>query len=196
MDGAGFQNATMNRSTRWLILAGFAAFALLPWYKVEGMSLTDVSWLADFPFGKAGPALAQGFSGNWWLLPLAIPLLLTLTVWNTHRDDRKLANVLYWAGLIGLALMIAQGFAIRHNGWGYQWLSGLFGGPGPRQSGMGIGAFILAPVFLALLCHGLAYGGFCRGDVFIVTAIGSIIALIAVFVFYPVSTVLEKTLHG
>ncbi|MGL4323866.1 MAG: ABC transporter permease [Beijerinckiaceae bacterium] len=189
---AGHETATMNRSTRWLIVLGIAAFALLPWYKVEGLSLTDWSWLAGFPFGKSGSALALGFAGTWWLLPLALPLALALTVWVTHRDDPKLATILFWAGLIGLVLMIAQGFAIRHNGWGYGWLTALSGSPGPQQAGMGIGAFLAATAFLAMLCHGLAYGGYCRGDVFIVTAIGTIVALIAVFVFYPVITVLES----
>ncbi|MGL4494954.1 MAG: ABC transporter permease [Beijerinckiaceae bacterium] len=192
MQAASFSTATMNRSTRWLIFAAAAAFVLLPWYKIEGMSLTDWRWLSGYPFGAAGSALTLGLSGAWWLLPMALPFLLAFAVLNTHRDDPKLGNMLYWAGLIGLVLMIAQGFAIRHNGWGYDWLAALFGAPGPKQAGMGFGAFMLAGGFLGMLCHGLAYRGYARGDVFIVTGIGSVIALIAVFVFYPVLTVLES----
>lgn len=188
----GFQNASMNTSTRWVILAGIAAFFLLPWYKVEGMGFGSVAWLAGYPFGPAGSGLALAFNGKWQLLPLLIPLLLPLLVWKTQRDDPRLSRILTWAGLIGLALLTAQGFAIRHNGWGFDWLATLFGAPGPQQAGMGIGAFVVASVFMAVLCHGLAYGGYCRGDVFIVTAIGSIMALIAVFVFYPVITVLQS----
>lgn len=192
MQVATARHAVMNGSTRWLILAGLAAFVLLPWYKVEGMGLTSLGWLAGFPFGKAGSGLALGLTGQWQLLPLALPLLLPLLVWNTQRDDPKLARILTWAGLIGLVLLIAQGFAIRHNGWGFSWLASLFGAPGPQQPGMGFGAFLVAAIFLGVMCHGLAYGGNCRGDVFIVTAIGGIIALIALFVFYPVFTVLES----
>ena len=41
-----------------------------------------------------------------------------------------------------------------------------------------------------LICHGLAARGFCRGDAFTVSSIGLIIALIAVFVFFPIIMVL------
>jgi iron(III) transport system permease protein len=41
-----------------------------------------------------------------------------------------------------------------------------------------------------LLCHGLAARGWCRGDVFVISAIGSIIALTIIFVFFPVATIL------
>lgn len=55
---------------------------------------------------------------------------------------------------------------------------------------MGLGAGLTALSALILLCHGLAARGFCRGDAFVVSSIGVVVALIATFVFYPVSTIL------
>ena len=57
---------------------------------------------------------------------------------------------------------------------------------------MGYGAALTATAFLICLCHGLAARGWCRGDAFVVSSIGIVIALIAVFVFFPVSTILAS----
>ena len=46
-----------------------------------------------------------------------------------------------------------------------------------------------------LLCHGLAARGWCRGDAFVVSAIGLVVALIAVFVFFPVTTILASAVR-
>ena len=51
---------------------------------------------------------------------------------------------------------------------------------------MGYGAALTAAAFLMLLCHGLAARGWCRGDAFVVGAIGIVVALIVIFVFFPV----------
>jgi len=44
----------------------------------------------------------------------------------------------------------------------------------------------------ALLCHGLAARAWCRGDVFVVASIALVVALIAIFVFFPVTTILAS----
>src|SRR5690606_19888535 len=93
------------------------------------------------------------------------------------------------AGAAGLILFIVQGFAIGLDGWRFEILDRLFG-PGPRQAGMGAGAAATAAAFLILLCHGLAARGWCRGDGFVTSAIGVVVALIATFVFFPISTIL------
>ena len=46
-----------------------------------------------------------------------------------------------------------------------------------------------------LLCHGLAARGWCRGDAFVVSSIGLVVALIAVFVFFPVTTILASAVR-
>ena len=64
--------------------------------------------------------------------------------------------------------MLLQGFLFRHPnitpaGW-------------PTQPGMGYGALLAAIGFLMLFCQGLAARGFCRGDAFVVSAIGLVVA--------------------
>ena len=102
------------------------------------------------------------------------------------------SDALIAAGLLGLALIIAQGFAVGLNGWNWATLTTLFGTPGPSQNGMGLGAALTSASFLMLLCHGLAARGWCRGDAFVVCAIGSVVALTIVFVFFPVATILAS----
>jgi len=57
---------------------------------------------------------------------------------------------------------------------------------------MGAGAALTALAFLMLLCHGLAGRGWCRGDAFVTSSIGLVAALIGVFVFFPVATILAS----
>lgn len=87
-------------------------------------------------------------------------------------------NWLIASGLLGLALIVIQGFSIGLNGWTFDILRGLFGEPGPSQAGMGYGAALTATAFLIVLCHGLAAHGWCRGDAFVTSSIGVVIALI------------------
>ncbi|OJY35718.1 MAG: iron ABC transporter permease [Rhizobiales bacterium 65-9] len=182
----------MNASTRWSVLTGAAAYALLPWYLLEG-SFFSTAWMADWPLGKGGSGLALGLLGGaWQLVPILIPLIVGLWALTMNKDNPRLSQTLIAAGAGGLALMIIEGFAIRHAGWGFDFLKTLTGWEGPRQGGMGFGAFFVAGSFLVMLCHGLAYRGYCRGDVFIVTSIGAIIALIGVFVFMPIIAVLQS----
>ena len=59
----------MRATTKLVLLLGWLGYAVLPWYFVEGMSLTRLGWAAGYPFGKAGSALALGLSGQApWLL--------------------------------------------------------------------------------------------------------------------------------
>ena len=44
----------MAPATRLVLLIGWLGYALMPWYLVEGMSLTNWAWLAEYPFGKGG----------------------------------------------------------------------------------------------------------------------------------------------
>jgi iron(III) transport system permease protein len=60
---------------------------------------------------------------------------------------------------------------------------------------MGFGAFGVALSLLMLLCHGLAARGWCRGDAFTTSAIGLVLGLIILFVFFPVANVLTSALR-
>jgi iron(III) transport system permease protein len=179
----------------WLGL-GWVGFAILPWYLVEGGSLFAASGFAGYPAGQAGTGLVLGLAGGRsWLLPTTLPLLLGLVPLLWQRDDPRIATCLVWAGVLGVAWIVVEGFAIDHRGWSGEWLVALFGGPGPKQEGMGYGAFLTAMAFLMLLCHGLAARGYCRGDAFTVSAIGLVLALITLFVFFPVAQILISALR-
>src|SRR6185295_18098686 len=82
--------------------------------------------------------------------------------------------------------------AIGLNGWSWSFLGAMVAASGPSQPGMGLGAALTSASFLMLLCHGLAARGWCRGDAFVVGAIGSVVALTIIFVFFPVATILTS----
>jgi iron(III) transport system permease protein len=148
---------------------------LLPWYAVEG-----ARWGA--------PALLHGFQGKPWLLALFLPLIGALAARPWRLPRMRAGTVLVLAGGVGLLLFLLQGFAFRHPnitpaGW-------------PTQPGMGYGAMVAALGFLMLFCLGLAARGFCRGDAFVVSAIGLVVATIAAFVFFPIFVMLASAFEG
>ena len=176
----------MNRTPRVLAATGLLAYIALPWYTIENPSLTS------YPFGDEGTALGLAIMGTWWLLPLALPLLLCLCIALRNRPDESCAEWLAVLGFVGFAYLLAQGFAVGLHGWNAEWLNALFGAPGPKQQGMGFGALVVGVALLFLGCRGLAGMGWCRGDTFIVSSIGAVGMLLALFVFYPVATILTS----
>jgi iron(III) transport system permease protein len=158
--GQGSQGAAQ---VAWLAAAA-AGLALAPWYAAEGS-------------GWGAPALVHGFQGRPWLLALFLPLAGALAArpWRLARAPAGLVLVL--AGGLGLAALVAQGFAFK-------------------QPGFGTGALLAAASFLVLFCLGLAARGFCRGDAFVVSAIGLVIALITAFVFFPIAVMLGSAFEG
>ena len=177
----------MSRATLGWIVLGWVGFALLPWY---GFERSAAPTLADY--FVSGSALVHGFRGAWWLLPIA----RAARAWPWLPVVRPTADakgtLARRSGRSRPRLIVAQGFAIGLNGWTLDILHALFGEPGPRQAGMGYGAALTATAFLILLCHGLPARGWCRGDAFVVSSIGAVVALIVVFVFFPVSTILAS----
>ncbi|MSP67620.1 MAG: iron ABC transporter permease [Alphaproteobacteria bacterium] len=171
----------------WLA-AGWVAFALLPWYWLDlSRGLQD---FVDFPLGVGGSALALGVAGDRpWLLLLAFPLLLATLALVLPLARGPGGALLTLGGVLGGLYLLAQGFAIGLKGWDWGWLGAAFGGT-PRQEGLGPGGTLLLLAFLLLTCQGLARRGWCRGDAFVVSAIGTVVALIALFVFFPVARVL------
>jgi iron(III) transport system permease protein len=180
--------AGLPRATLIWVALGWIGYAVLPWYGFDGASFNPFS-------GPGASGLAAGLSGRWWLLPPALPLMMAAWAAVPARSGEAGGWLLVAAGLAGLALVLLQGFAIGLNGWIIDGLSALFGSPGPSQRGMGVGAALTAASFLLILCHGLAARGWCRGDAFVVSSIGIIVALIAVFVFFPVSTILASAVQ-
>jgi iron(III) transport system permease protein len=173
----------------WLAL-GCAGALILPWYAIEG-SFWEFRWLAQYPGAATAPLLLQiAQHGRWWLLPVALALAAAAPALLLHKDDARLPYLLIAAGVAGLGLMAAEGFAVGHRGWSWAWLKALMGGDGPKQPGMGYGALMVSASFLMLLCQGLAGRGWCRGDAFTVGSVALVVALVGMFVFFPVFQIL------
>ena len=173
-------------STFWLGLGGIA-IALLPWYGLEGDGLLSFDWLRAYPGGAAGPALYQIVGGGrpWLLLPV-LPWFGLVGVAMTRGERSFVA----WAGL-GIVLLLLQGFGIIHSGPAWRWVAALLP-VDAKQPGLGYGGGALGLAYLMLASRGLAARGFCKGDAFTVGAIALVVSLIALFVFFPILTMLAS----
>ncbi len=190
------REATSEKTTHpvlifWIIV-GWVGFCVLPWFGIED-GFFRFGWLADgYPFdADYAPAIiliAQ--SEKLWLAPLLLPLVAPLFVIRQRKTDPEFGMVLILAGGIGFSYLIAQGFSIGIKGFSFDWLIALFGELGDRQFGMGYGALLLASSYLFIFTQGLAARGAVNGDVFVVGAIGGVIAIVAAFVFFPIAKTL------
>ena len=174
------------------IIAGWLGYLLIPWYGVED-GFFRFEWLFDgYPFdpnyAPAAFLLAQG--KKLWLAPLLLPLLASLVVLRLRKSDPAYGIILILVGAIGFSILIVQGFSIGIRGFNFAWLTTIFGDLGDRQFGMGYGALLLASSFLFLFTQGIAARGAVNGDVFVVSAIGGIILVVTVFVFFPIAKML------
>ena len=188
----------MSKSTwLWLVL-GLIGFCLLPWY-VQEDGFWGFEWLVDgYPFDPDyAPGLFLLLQGEkLWLAPIPVWLLLPIFALGfSSRTNRYAANVLLLAGLLGLAWIAIQGYSIGLRGWNYEALTQLFGPLEDRQFGMGSGALLVTASFLFIMTTGIAGRGAVNGDIFVVGAIGLIIAMVTVFIFFPIVQMLSSALR-
>ncbi len=186
---AGFEPAL----ALWLIL-GWVGFALIPWYGLDS-NFFSLSWLfAGWPAAdKVAPGLSLILQGKkLWLVPFLILLVLPFLLYGRRKSDPFFSRLLVWVGAIGIAWFFIEGYAIGLRGWRYEWLNALFGELGDRQFGMGYGAMLTACAFLFLMCLGIAARGAVGGDVFVVSAIGFVVATVGLFIFIPVLQMLAN----
>ncbi|NNG03211.1 MAG: iron ABC transporter permease [Inquilinus sp.] len=172
-------------------------FVLVPWYAADG-GFWSFSWLgAGGPFGAGtGSGLFLGLLYDRpWLAPIALLLLLPLTVAGRPKSDPLFGRVLVLSGALGFSYVIGQGFAIGIDGWEFPGLETLLGPTDLRQPGMGYGAMLVGSAFLFLLTTGIAARGAIHGDAFVVGSIGLIVAVVAVFIFFPVFRILLSALQ-
>ena len=174
------------------IIAGWVGYLLVPWYGVED-GFFRFEWLFDgYPLDTDyAPAVFLLLQGKkLWLAPLLLPLLASLVVLRLRKSDPTYGIILIFVGAIGFSILIVQGFSIGIRGFNFAWLTAIFGDLGERQFGMGYGALLLASSFLFLFTQGIAARGAVNGDVFVVSAIGGIILVVTVFVFFPIAKML------
>ncbi|WP_404933762.1 ABC transporter permease [Nitratireductor sp. L15S-10] len=169
---------------------GLAAICLLPWYRVEGgfFSLRWVGEMAGEP--DLYPGLLQLFMGRSWLLIAFILFAAAIATRIAMPAGKLRGGRLALIGAVGTGFMILQGLAITLWGWAWGVSETLFGPLDPGQPAFGAGAVILSLGFLALIAYGLAERGAMKGDAFTVGSIILLIALVGVFVFYPIISML------
>ncbi len=176
----------------WLVL-GWLGLLALPWYAIEDGFWSFV-WLEDFwSDDDHASALAQVLvHGRGWLAPIGLAMAAPLAVLTRRRTDPVYGAVLLASAVAGLAYVAAQGFAIGIRGWEFEALAGLLGELESRQFGLGYGALLACGAFLFLLAQGLAARGAVNGDGFVVGSIALVVALVAVFIFFPVTRILAS----
>ena len=173
-----------NISLGWLALA-WVAFAVLPWHG-DDAGLLAFDWIRSWPAGMGGSALGQALAtGHVWLLPLAIPILIAAFPLNAPRLDRKEGGQLLLCGLAALFWLAVIALSIDLRGWTWSLPQTLFGALPRRNPGFGIGAFTYGFAALMLVCRGLAARGACRGDFFTAGLLGTVFAVVGLFVIYP-----------
>jgi iron(III) transport system permease protein len=164
----------------WLGSA-LAGLCLLPWYQQEA-GLFAGAWLRPSVFlSSAGaPALLQWLLHGERHLGWLFALLAGALAWAALQPARH---------VLGLGMLAAAAAGLLWLGW-----SGW--GPGAAAAGLGYGALLAALSLLFVLTGGAAACGACRGDAFVTGAIGLIIALISLFVLYPVAVILAGAFQG
>jgi iron(III) transport system permease protein len=187
---------TLDRTVRLWLVVGWSGYAILPWYGIDGF--WSFEWLLEgYPLDDdTAPALLQAlFFGKWWLAPIGLLLPAPLALIGRQRSEPGFAPLLIALGLAGLGYVLVQGFAIGLRGWQFGVFERVFGPLGDRQFGMGYGGLLVSAAFLFLLTRGIAARGAINGDVFVVGAIGLIVALVAAFIFFPVTRILASAVQ-
>ncbi|MDP1668379.1 ABC transporter permease [Phaeovulum sp.] len=173
----------MTRTAGIWLMIGLAGYALLPWYMATG-GFWSFGWLAA-PLGAGSSALVWAMSGRLWLVGPLLGLGFAAAVLAARRPPLATARGLVAAGALGLATMLGQGLMILGTGT-------RFGLAEASQPGMGAGAFVTAAALLFLITTGISGLGRGRGDAFVTGLVGLVVALVAVFVFYPMAFILIR----
>lgn len=172
----------------WLGI-GLAGFCLVPWHMTDS-GIASFDWVRD-EVAQTGLMLVLT-GGHWWLAPVGLALVSLLAVQVLISAPVRRARVALFTALTGLALTAAQGLVIVRDG--PRLFEGVLNGDliNAGQPGMGLGAAICAVGLLFVTTVSLSQSGKGLGDAFVVSGIGLIVALVAVFVFYPVLHILVR----
>jgi iron(III) transport system permease protein len=177
----------------WAML-GIAAYIFLPWYFLQQQSLLQGVLGAWGGEDTASGLVQASVHGRPWLWSgLAGLLLAASSQWLPV--GRAQGRVLVAGASLGLVGLLFTGFAIGAPGWAFVTLESTFG-PLPRgQFGMGWGGFLALLSLVMLLGAGVARLGYFRSDVFVSSAVIGCLALLLLFVVYPVLRSLVSGLY-
>lgn len=186
----------MNRTVVLWLAIGLFGFCALPWYVLED-GLWSFEWLDGYPYDSDyAPGLFLLLqSEKLWLAPIPLLLILPALIIGATKRNLNFSRILCFAGAVGLFYLLAQGFSIGIRGWNSELFTQLFGELGDRQFGFGYGAIFVGAAFLFFLTTGIAARGIVNGDVFVVGSIGFVIALVGMFILYPVLNMLSSALQ-
>ncbi|MCP4486706.1 MAG: iron ABC transporter permease [Gammaproteobacteria bacterium] len=186
----------MKRSVSLWLAVGLFGYCLLPWYGLQE-GFWNFNWLQHHSVVGEEAAVASGLLQSFvfdrsWLSVLLIPLLGPLLLLRYPEKAHPMyANILFVSGSVGLIYLLIQGFLLGGFGWEYAFLDQWFG-MAESQPGMGYGALLTGAALLFYITHGLAAKGSMKGDVFTIGALGLIIALVGLFVVFPVINIFTE----
>ncbi len=188
--------AGVNQPDRdWLVpVVALVATVLLPWYMLPD----DFRWLKHytgiFSSQQTGNAWVQalGYKRPWLLLALLSLVGCAVAAGLPNRAGRgRWLGVASATGLVlcGLPLLL-----IGIQGWNIAALNVVF----PQVAGQfGIGWAGSLTLAALLLCLGIALArlGYFRGDVFVACAVVFCVALLAVFIVFPISKIVLRAFY-
>ena len=169
----------------WVAL-GLLAYALLPWYFLQKGTLAAALPLL-WRQAEVGSGLAQALLfDRVWLWGGVLGLLLA-SLAPLLPGPRQQGRMAVAGGLVGLLGLLLSGFSIGMLGWSFDWMTTVWGPLSVTQPGMGWGGFVALFALLAVLSVGVARMGYFKGDAFVAGAVLFCVALLALFVVYPVA---------
>jgi iron(III) transport system permease protein len=179
----------MKRTVLFWLITGLVSFLLLPWHLTD-RGVFSSEWLADDTPSTGFTMILQ--AGQWWFVPIALVFAVALGVQFSVAEPVRRARLMVAIAGAGLMWTAVQGLVIVQKG--PRAFEGLLTGEviNAGQSGMGLGAAICVLSLLFVLTVSMSQTGKGRGDAFVVSTIGLIIALVGVFVFYPVLHILVR----
>jgi len=175
-----FAQAVERAGGFWLML-GLVAVLLLPWYRIVPPSLGE----GVLPLGSA---LTEGLSGRLWLLPVVAVMLALAAMRGVAGSGWRKHGAVLSLAMAGLTLLVLQAFGVGLRGpagWA-AWLLPIAPGAALGQTGLGWGGFAAGLAFCGLVADALAARGFCRGDRFSSAGVVIVVALLTLFVFFPI----------
>jgi len=182
----------LTRTYKLWLLIGLIGFSLLPWHMTDGGILSP-DWITTFFSAENGSALVLilGHGKIWLLAPLAAFVAIAATIFTIPNPVKRARLT---AGIAAGSILVTAIQALAVVRAGPRFFTSIFDALGAEggQIGLGAGALITLLALLFLVTTGISSMGKGRGDAFVVGLIGLIIALVGIFVFFPVAHILIR----